>query len=175
MHRKNPADDVLINSYTEGQDDLLGNARTSPTGITLLHFNNGTNQIRTWAFRSGFRSVFWRKQQPVFSINQRAMEINRVDGFTTTADRTSRLGRTSRAHTSAISRSDPRRFGARRRERFKISNWCLSRTDSARTDRTPPGRARRIEVARTWTNRRIRSRIPNVTRKSQEADSGRNY
>jgi hypothetical protein len=75
MRRKNPADDILINSYTEGQDDLLGNARTSPTGITLLHFNNSTNQIRTWAFRSGFRSVFWGKQQPVFSMNPRAMEI----------------------------------------------------------------------------------------------------
>ena len=27
----------------------------------------------------------------------------------------------------------------------------------------------------TWTNRRMRSRIPNVTRKSREADCGRNY
>ena len=45
-----------------------------------------------------------------------------------------------------------RRFGTRRRERFKISNWCLSGTDSARTDRRPPSRSRRIEVARTWTN-----------------------
>ena len=35
MRRKNPADDILINRYTEGQDDLLGNARTSPTKITL--------------------------------------------------------------------------------------------------------------------------------------------
>ena len=85
-------------------------------------------------------------------------------------DRISRLGRTSRAHNPAIIRSDTRRFGARRRERFKISNWCLSRTDSARTDLTPPGRARRIEVARTWTNKRMRSRIPNPTRKSKEAD-----
>jgi hypothetical protein len=30
-------------------------------------------------------------------------------------------------------------------------------------------------VATTWTNSRMRSRIPNVTRKSKEADSGRNY
>src|SRR5215510_14609093 len=75
MRRKNPADDILIDRYTEGQNDLLGNARTSPTGITLLHFNNSTNQIRTWAFRTGLRSVFWGKQQPVFSIKQRAMEI----------------------------------------------------------------------------------------------------
>jgi hypothetical protein len=45
-----------------------------------LHFNNSTNQIRTWAFRSGFRSVFWGKQQPVFSMNQRAMEIQQGCG-----------------------------------------------------------------------------------------------
>ena len=66
MRRKNPADDILINRYTEGQDDLLGNARASPTAITLLHFNNSTNQIRTWAFRSGFRSVLWGTAAGIF-------------------------------------------------------------------------------------------------------------
>src|SRR5262245_24175044 len=40
---KNPADDILINRYSKRQLDLASNARTSPPGITSLHFHNCTN------------------------------------------------------------------------------------------------------------------------------------
>jgi len=55
---KNPADDILIDTYSEGQRDLLGNTRTSPCVIAPLHLDNGTNQLPVRAFSSGFRSAF---------------------------------------------------------------------------------------------------------------------
>jgi hypothetical protein len=62
MRRKNPADDILINSYTESQDDLLGNASfhvhfmpTYGSWINLVErwFAELTNKrIRRGVFRS---------------------------------------------------------------------------------------------------------------------------
>ena len=82
-----------------------------------------------------------------------------VDGLRTIAERISRLGRMISAHTPATMRSARRRLGARRRERFRISNWCLTKTDSATTARAPPGPASRATVARRWRNRTTKSRI----------------
>ena len=51
------------------------------------------------------------------------------------------------------------RDGARRRERRLIISWCLSNTDSAMTDRTPPGRVSLARVTSNCTARRSKSRI----------------
>ena len=47
------------------------------------------------------------------------------------------------AHRPATTRSDARSFGERFRERLRISSWCLTSTDSATTERAPPGRTSR--------------------------------
>src|SRR4030095_1614639 len=86
-------------------------------------------------------------------------KFNRVDGFTTTADRTSRLGGTSRAHNPVISLSATRRLGERCRERFRIRSCCLTRTDSATTERAPPGPASRAIVVMRWMKSTARSRM----------------
>src|SRR5688500_782765 len=39
MRRQNTTDDILINKDATSQGDLLGDARTSPTRITLFHFD----------------------------------------------------------------------------------------------------------------------------------------
>ena len=75
MQGQNPANHILINRSSESQVDLLGDTRTSPGRIALFHFDNGPDQIRRWSFRSGLGSVFWRKQQPILSLHQRAMKI----------------------------------------------------------------------------------------------------
>ena len=54
-----------------------------------------------------------------------------------------RLGDTSSVQNPRIIRSHAVRFGLRRCERFMISNWCLTASDSAATARTPPGPASR--------------------------------
>ena len=43
VRSKNPPDHILIYTSAKGQIDLLGNARTSPSRIVLLHMDNGTN------------------------------------------------------------------------------------------------------------------------------------
>ena len=55
---------------------------------------------------------------------------------------------------------DPRRLGDRFRERLRISSWCLTRTDSATTERAPPGPAKRAAVASRCRKRTARSRTP---------------
>ena len=82
-----------------------------------------------------------------------------VDGLSTIAERITRAGRMNSAHTPARIRSDAQRFGARCRERFRMSSCCLTKTDSATTDRRPPGPISRARVAIRCTSRMIGSRI----------------
>ena len=82
-----------------------------------------------------------------------------VDGLSTIAERITRAGRMNSAHTPARIRSDAQRFGARCRERFRMSSGCLTKTDSATTDRRPPGPISRARVAIRGTSRMIGSRI----------------
>ena len=64
-----------------------------------------------------------------------------------------------RAHKPATRRSEVRRLGDRCRERLRIRSCCLTRTDSATTERRPPGPRSRAREAMTWTKRMTRSRI----------------
>ena|SRR5436853_7457473 len=59
VNGKNPADDILINRYSESQLDLLGDTRTAPPGITLLHVDHRTNQILVRTFWPGLPSALW--------------------------------------------------------------------------------------------------------------------
>jgi hypothetical protein len=67
MVRENPADYILINKDAETQGDLLGNSRTAPVRITLLHFNNGPNEFGAWSFRTGLSSLLRHKEQSVLT------------------------------------------------------------------------------------------------------------
>src|SRR5262249_57994972 len=51
-----------------------------------------------------------------------------------------------------------RRLGARFRVRLRMSNCCLRSTDSATTDRAPPGPASWAIVVSRWRTRAARSR-----------------
>jgi len=70
-----------------------------------------------------------------------------------------RAGRMNPAQKPAIARSIGRRFGARSRERFTINNWCLSKRDSATTDRTPPEPTGFMTVTSRWKKRLARCGI----------------
>src|ERR1700682_4236633 len=61
------------------------------------------------------------------------------------------------AHRPATTRSEGRRLGDRFRERLRISSWCLTSTDSATTERAPPGPASRATVANRCRKRTDRS------------------
>src|ERR1044072_4282181 len=53
MESKNPANHILINSSPESQVDLLGDTRTSPCWIALLHLDDCPDQIRSEERRVG--------------------------------------------------------------------------------------------------------------------------
>jgi len=56
----------------------------------------------------------------------------------------------------ALRRSEKHRLGDRCRERLRIRSCCLTRTDSATTERAPPGPKSRATVTMTWTKRTTR-------------------
>jgi hypothetical protein len=70
-----------------------------------------------------------------------AQERRSVEGFTTIAARTTRLGRISSAQRPRMTRSRSRRRGERFLERLMINSCCLRRSDSA--PRRAPRRVRR--------------------------------
>ena len=88
---QNTAYDILIDPNAERQSDLLCNSWATPVRIAALHLDDGVDEFFRRPFRSPFASLFWRKQQPIFSK-------------------------------PAMMRSNVRKFGARIRERFKISS-----------------------------------------------------
>ena len=69
------------------------------------------------------------------------------------ADRTTRLGRISRAQSPVTMRSVVLRFGPRWRDRLVIRSCCLIRRDSAMIDRAPPGLSNLTAVVIRCRNR----------------------
>jgi hypothetical protein len=98
------------------------------------------------------------KSRRYFRCISARWSLNSVDGLKTIAERINRPGRIKRAHRPATTRSEARRFGDRFRERLRISSWCLTSTDSATTERAPPGPASRASVASRCRRRTARSR-----------------
>src|SRR6267143_4841955 len=74
------------------------------------------------------------------------------------------------AQRPATMRSDTRSLGDRFRERLRISSWCLTSTDSATTERAPPGPASRATVASRCRTSTTRSR---TAQSYQDRDTGR--
>src|SRR5207244_1336548 len=74
------------------------------------------------------------------------------------------------AHRPTTTRSAGRRLGDRFREGLRISSWCLTSTDSATTERAPPGPASRATVASRCRKRTARSR---TAQSYQDRDTGK--
>ena len=122
--------------------------------------------MSTMASTSALDGPWGPVRRRVGENSQRYLRVRRarwnsriVDGLSTIAERITRAGRMNSAHTPARIRSDAQRFGARCRERFRMSSCCLTKTDSATTDRRPPGPISRARVAIRCTSRMIGSRI----------------
>ena len=97
--------------------------------------------------------------QRYFCFLSRLGRGRRVEGFQTMAERRIPAGRMNRVHQPVMIRSTGRRLGARLRPRWRISSGCWTSTDSATTQRKPPGRASRTTVTIKGTNRLTTSRI----------------
>jgi hypothetical protein len=94
---------------------------------------------RLGPFGPGFVGILDEKSRRYFRVVSARWRLKSVEGLRTIADRISRPGRMRSAHTPATMRSETRRLGERFRDRLRISSWCLTSTDSATTERAPPG------------------------------------
>ena len=50
---ENPSNNVFVDWNVERQGDLLGDSRTAPAGITLLHVDDRIDEFCTRSFRAG--------------------------------------------------------------------------------------------------------------------------
>ncbi len=74
------------------------------------------------------------------------------------AERTRRAVRIKLARSPAMTRSIDQRSGARACERLRIHSWCLSKSESASTERSPPAPNKRANVTIKWIKRMARPR-----------------
>src|SRR5947208_919201 len=101
-------------------------------------------------------SLVLKHQLLISSRVSASWNLNRVLGFKMTVSLGIRLDGTNSDPRPRRKRSNEFRFGARRRARRLMSNWCFSNKDSATTARTPPGRTSLAMVANRWTARMSR-------------------
>src|SRR5712691_12668947 len=106
----------------------------------------------------GFFGTVDENSRRYFRFFSARWRLKSVEGFRTIAERISRPGRMRSAQTPATMRSAKRRFGERFRDRLRMSSCCLTSTDSATTERAPPGPASRATVANRCRKRTARSR-----------------
>jgi len=78
--------------------------------------------------------------------------LKRVEGFSTMAERIRRAGRMRRTHKPATRHQKSTDWVT---AAARDCGWscCVTSTDSATTERTPPGPKSRATVAMTWTKR----------------------
>ena len=56
---ENPSNHVFIDLDVKRQGDLLGDSRTAPAGITLLHVDDRIDEFCTRSFRAGLPTASW--------------------------------------------------------------------------------------------------------------------
>ena len=67
---ENPSNHVFVNLDVERQGDVLGDSRTAPVGIALLHFDDRTDEFCARSFRAGLQSAIRAEQHAVLLLAQ---------------------------------------------------------------------------------------------------------
>jgi hypothetical protein len=65
---ENPSNNVFVDLDVERQSDLLGNSRTAPVGIPLLHFDDRMKEFNARSFRAWLPSTIRGEQHAVLSL-----------------------------------------------------------------------------------------------------------
>ena len=65
---KNPSNHIFVDLDVERQGDLLCDSRTAPGGITLLYFDDRTDELCMRSFRAGLPTAIRGEQHPVLSL-----------------------------------------------------------------------------------------------------------
>jgi hypothetical protein len=72
---------ILIDLDAESQHDLLGNARTAPTGIAPLPGHDGVDEFLVRSLRAGSTPALGRKQQAVLAFPQQVVQRQHGGGL----------------------------------------------------------------------------------------------
>src|SRR5450756_2378582 len=121
--------------------------RGQPTrGVAAFDLYDRVDELLRRSLRAGTPMTSRREEPPIFAFLERLVESEQGSGLQDDGD-----GGTNSDPRPRRKRSNEFRFGARRRARLLMSNWCFSNKDSATTARTPPGRTSLAMVANRWT------------------------
>ena len=65
---ENPSNHVFVDLDVERQGDLLGDSRTAPVGIPLLHFDDHMDEFYARSFRAWLRSAIGENSMRYFRL-----------------------------------------------------------------------------------------------------------
>ena len=106
---------VLIDFQTEYKAKLLCDSAAAPALLRLLVSTMATTSSSEGPLGPGLPRRFGENSCRYLRFTNAAWKARRVEGFSTTAERTSRLGPMKSVHSPAMMRSIGRRLGARSR------------------------------------------------------------
>lgn len=72
---------VFIKLQTERQVDLLGNSRSSKSGITLFHLHDRIDHLSGWSFVARLISTRGRIQITILALFERSVKFQQSRGF----------------------------------------------------------------------------------------------
>ena len=75
MNAEDTANHILVDCNAESQGDLLGDAGTTPVGITPFQFNDCVDEFFMRSFWAGLTPTLRRKQHAVLSFRQHVVEM----------------------------------------------------------------------------------------------------
>src|SRR5947208_2955411 len=102
---------------------VRSNIRQRATPLTVPTWTPNPMSALLGPFGPGLRLRLDEKSRRYFRFLRAWWRLNRVEGFSTIAERTRRAGLMRRAHKPATRRSEVRRFGDRALERLRIKSW----------------------------------------------------
>ena len=148
------------NAARRSPPKMLGDPAAAESRVSALHVKDGCGELSRWAFGSRLSVAIRRARALIFSVHLGPMESHdgrwlQDDGRAKQPGRAHESGAHPRNH--SVNRTET---GARSRERLRIDSCCLSRSDSATTERAPPGRMNLAIVASRWMKSKAMSRVP---------------
>jgi hypothetical protein len=116
-------DHVFVDLYAKGVRDLLGDSHAAETRIAPLHLDNGRDEVRGRAFRTGFATMRrGEKSKRYFRSTNALWNLSSVAGLMSAPSFAIRLGLTNSMVSPSTKRSIEVRFGARCLERLLITS-----------------------------------------------------
>jgi hypothetical protein len=78
---ENPANNVFVDEDVKSQGHLLGNARTAPTGIALLHLEHSVDEFFAGPLWSGLTLALGLEELTIFSVPQSLVDAQKSRVF----------------------------------------------------------------------------------------------